>query len=258
MSKQSALGAIEMSPSTRMMKAVIVDDEPLARDGLRLLVADHPDIEIVGEAGNGAEALAVVAAHRPDLMFVDMQMPGMTGLELAAALPKDHAPAIVFVTAYDEFALRAFDVHALDYVLKPIDEQRFAAAIEQARRRLAYRARDGSTDRLAIRDGESIVFVPVDDIDWVEAADYYVEIHATGGRSYLMRETMQRLQAQLDPERFVRIHRSRLVNRDRVREVRWENRGEMIVVTAGGAALKVARSCRAKLSLDLRPKRVAR
>jgi two-component system LytT family response regulator len=144
----------------------------------------------------------------------------------------------VFVTAYDEFALKAFDVHALDYVLKPIDEQRFAEAIRRARKRLP---RDR---RLAIRDGEAITYVPIEDIDWVEAADYYVEIHA-GARSYLMRETMQRLQAQLD-DRFVRIHRSRLVNRDRVREVKWEPRGEMVVVTTNGVALKVARSCRAK------------
>jgi two-component system LytT family response regulator len=218
------------------MRTVIVDDEPLAREGLRILLAEYEDIEVVGEAGNGADALALADDVRPDLMFVDVQMPGMTGLELAAALPVDCS--IVFVTAYDEFALKAFDVHALDYVLKPIDEQRFAEAIRRARKRLP---RDR---KLAIRDGEAITYVPIEDIDWVEAADYYVEIHA-GARSYLMRETMQRLQAQLD-DRFVRIHRSRLVNRDRVREVKWESRGEMVVVTTSGIALKVARSCRAK------------
>jgi two-component system, LytTR family, response regulator len=218
------------------MRTVIVDDEPLARDGLRMLLADYDDIEVVGEAGNGADALALVEDVRPDLLFVDVQMPGMTGLELAAALPIECT--IVFVTAYDEFALQAFDVHALDYVLKPIDEQRFAEAIRRVRKRLPRER------RLAIRDGESIVYVPIDDIDWVEAADYYVEIHA-GARSYLMRETMQRLQAQLD-DRFVRIHRSRLVNRDRVREVKCPSRGDMVVVTTSGVALKVARSCRAK------------
>jgi two-component system LytT family response regulator len=234
---------------------LIVDDEPLAREGLRLLLAEYPDIQLVGEAGNGADALSLAEAVEPDLMFVDVQMPGMTGLELAAALPESCAPTIVFVTAYDEFALRAFDVHALDYVLKPIDEQRFAEAIRRARvqhergvRQL--RAAPERPSKLSIRDGDSIVFVPIDDIDWVEAADYYVEIHA-GSRSYLMRETMQRLQTMLD-DRFVRIHRSRLVNRDRVREVRWENRGEMVVVTTSGVSLKVARSCRAKL--DVRTK----
>jgi two-component system, LytTR family, response regulator len=239
------------------MRALIVDDEPLARDGMRMLLAEYPDIQLVGEAGNAADALALVEAVEPDLMFVDVQMPGMSGLELAAALPEHRTPTIVFVTAYDEFALRAFDVHALDYVLKPIDELRFAEAVRRARaqhelgaRRLPSLTESPRPAKLTIRDGDAIVFVPVDDIDWVEAADYYVEIH-TGNRSYLMRETMQRLQTLLD-DRFVRIHRSRLVNRDRVREVRWENRGEMVVVTTNGVVLKVARSCRAKL--DVRAK----
>ena len=243
------------------MRAIIVDDEPLARDGLRLLLAEHADVELVGEAGNGAEALALVERLRPDVLFVDVQMPEMSGLELAAALPPEHTPAIVFVTAYDAFALRAFDVHALDYVLKPIDEQRFATAIRRARDQhqlatvstLAGRLRDAlatmrpdTPPRLAIRDGDAVVFVAIDEIDWVEAADYYVEIHS-GGKTYLHREPLQRLEARLDPERFVRIHRSRLVNRDRVREIRWESGGGMVVITTGGVALKVARSCRAKL-----------
>jgi two-component system LytT family response regulator len=235
------------------MRAIIVDDEPLARDGLRLLLADHRDVQLVGEAGNGRDALALVEHARPDLLLVDVQMPEMSGLELAAALPADSNAAIVFVTAYDAFALRAFDVHALDYVLKPVDEQRFAEALRRARVQCSAHVRDAvtamrsETKRLAIRDGESVVFVPIDDIDWVEAADYYVEIHARG-RTFLHRETMQRLQQLLDPARFVRIHRSRLVNRDRVREIRWEPRGEMVVVTTTGALLRVARSCRAKLA----------
>jgi two-component system LytT family response regulator len=237
------------------MRALIVDDEPLARDGMRLLLSEYPDIQLVGEAGNGTEALALVDLVEPDLMFVDVQMPGMSGIELAAALPEDRTPTIVFITAYDEFALRAFDVHALDYVLKPIDETRFAEAIRRARAQHELGAKrlppkPPLTTKLSIRDGDSIVFVPVDDIDWVEAADYYVEIHA-GDASYLMRETMQRLQSMLD-ERFIRIHRSRLVNRDRVREVRWESRGEMVVVLTSGVVLKVARSCRAKLDLRAR------
>jgi two-component system LytT family response regulator len=169
----------------------------------------------------------------------------------------------VFVTAYDEYAVRAFDVHALDYVLKPIDEARLGEAIRRARAHhqlasaLGERLRDAMSElhapaaapgpeRLAIRDGERVVLVRVDEIDWIQAADYYVEIHA-GGHSYLHRETMQRLEARLDPARFVRIHRSRLVNRDRIRELRWEGRGEMVVVTTEGVPLKVSRSCRAKL-----------
>ena len=237
------------------MRALIVDDEPLAREGLRQMLAEYDDIQLVGEAGNGNDALRLVEQVEPDLMFIDVQMPGMTGLDLAAALPARCAPTIVFVTAYDEFALKAFDVHALDYVLKPIDEQRFAEAIRRARvqHQLGARRFDPRPDRptkLSIRDGDSIIFVPVQDIDWIEAADYYVEIH-TGPRSYLMRETMQRLQAMLD-DRFVRIHRSRLVNRERVREIRWENRTKMVVVMTSGVTLEVARSCRAKL--DVRAK----
>ena len=228
------------------MKALIVDDEPLARDGIRILLAEHPDIELAGEAGNGAEALALVDRVRPDLMLIDVQMPQMSGLELAAhvAANNPQPPAFIFVTAYDEFALGAFDVHALDYVLKPIDEARFAEAIRRARSLVTRRT---GPAKLAIRDGDALTFVPIDEIDWVEAADYYVEIHA-GGKTYLHRETLQRLQTKLDPERFVRIHRSRLVNRDRVREVRWEGRGEMVVVTTNGVSLRVARSCRAKLA----------
>jgi two-component system, LytTR family, response regulator len=241
-----------------MMRAIAIDDEPLAREGLRQLLVEHPEVELVGEAGNGAEALRLVDATAPDLMFVDVQMPEMTGLELVAALPAHRTPAIIFVTAYDEFAVRAFDVHALDYLVKPIDDRRFAEAIRRARVHCELatgpvvrgRVREAlaavDPPRLAIRDGEAVVFVPVDDIDWIEAADYYVEIHA-GARTYLHRETMQRLQALLDPDRFVRIHRSRLVNRARVRELRWENRGEMVVITTSGASLKVARSCRAKV-----------
>jgi two-component system LytT family response regulator len=239
------------------MRALIVDDEPLARDGMRMLLAEYEDIQVVGEASNGRDALSLVEALQPDLMFVDVQMPGMNGLELASELPEQSAPTVVFVTAYDEFALRAFDVHALDYVLKPIDEQRFAEAVRRARvqhQRGAQNLRGlgemtPRPSKLAIRDGDAIVFVPIDEIDWVEAADYYVEVHA-GDRTYLMRETMQRLQTLLD-DRFVRIHRSRLVNREHVREVRLDGR-DMVVVMTNGVALGVARSCRAKL--DLRSK----
>ncbi|MEJ7598089.1 MAG: LytTR family DNA-binding domain-containing protein [Kofleriaceae bacterium] len=226
------------------MRVLVVDDEPLARDGMRILLAEHPDLELVGEAGNGAEALGLVDRLKPDLLLIDVQMPQMSGLELAAhvAATYPQPPAFIFVTAYDEFALGAFEVHALDYVLKPIDEQRFAEAIRRAR--LQHHRVPG---KLALRDGDTVVFVPIEDIDWVEAADYYVEIHV-GGKTFLHRETLQRLQTKLDPDRFLRIHRSRLVNRDRVREIRWEGRGEMVVVTTNGVSLRVARSCRAKLS----------
>jgi two-component system, LytTR family, response regulator len=244
------------------MRTLIVDDEPLAREGMRLLLADHPDLEIVAEAGNGRDALALAVRLKPDLALVDVQMPEMDGLEMAASLPPDHPPIVIFVTAYDEHALRAFDVHALDYLLKPLDEDRLAAALDRARaqHKLAtvsalseqllaalssLKVREPSA-RLALRDGDRVVFLPLEEIDWIEAADYYVEIHS-GARSYLHRETLQRLEASLDPERFLRIHRSRLVNRDSIREIRSLGRSEMIVVLKGGVELKVARSCRSRL-----------
>jgi two-component system, LytTR family, response regulator len=238
------------------MRTLIIDDEPLARDGLRLMLAAHPDVEIVGEAGNGRDGLALCRALAPELVLVDVQMPERSGLELIAALPEAGRPAVVFVTAYDEFAVDAFRVHALDYLVKPIDEDLLAGALARARlhRQLARhgdRLRDAiamleARRQLAIRDGDRVHLVPIDDIDWIEAADYYVEVHA-GPRTYLHREPLQRLAASLDPARFVRIHRSRLVNRTRIREIRWERPRGMVVVLPGDVVLAVARSCRAKL-----------
>lgn len=239
------------------MQVIIIDDEPLAREGLRLMLDAHTDLEIVGEAGNGSDALALIERIRPDLVLIDMEMPEMNGLELAAALPAGAAGAIVFVTAHDELALGAFDVRALDYVLKPIDEARLALAIERAREQIqladaAVSSRGGPAarprppERLTIRDGDRLLFLPIDEVDWIEAADYYVEIHA-GGRSFLHRESLQRLAARLDGDRFVRIHRSRLVNRARIRELRRQGRGQVFVVLADGRTLRVARSCRARL-----------
>jgi two-component system LytT family response regulator len=240
------------------VRALIVDDEPLARDGMRLLLAEYPDIQLVGEAGNGADALALVDQVEPDLMFVDVQMPGMSGLELAAALPEDRTPTIVFVTAYDEFALRAFDVHALDYVLKPIDELRFAEAVRRARAQHQLGARKLSSiteppprpSKLSIRDGDAIVFVPVDDIDWIEAADYYARIHARGA-TYIIRETLAHLEQQLDPERFVRIHRSTIVNLDRVQEMQPWFHGAFVVFLVDGTELRLSRSRREHLQSRL-------
>jgi two-component system LytT family response regulator len=254
------------------MRVAIVDDEPLAREGLRLMLAAHPDLELAGEAGNGKDGLALVSATRPDLLLIDVHMPEMSGLEMAAALPADLATSVVFVTAYDEYAVRAFDVHALDYLVKPVSEERLALALERARSRhrlqsmtqLAeqIRAAQGelpaataataapapaaaTRQQLAIRDGQRVVFVSVDEIDWIEAASYYVEIH-TGGRAYLHRETMQHLEATLDPDRFVRIHRSRLINRERISELRRRGRGAIAVLSDGSSHL-VARSYWPKL-----------
>lgn len=266
------------------IRAVIVDDEPLAREGIRLLLAGDPEVAIAAESGDGPGALELIRRLRPDLVFLDVQMPEMNGFEVMASLPPDELPAVIFVTAFDRYALRAFEVHALDYLLKPFDDDRFHDALRRAKAHLrlarmsdlsqrllsllqsygdpaaaaAARARGGPGSeppaagaghlrRLAIKDGCRVVFLSVDEIDWIEAADYYVQIHA-GGKSYLHRETMNSVEGKLDPARFVRIHRSAIVNRDRIKELRTQGRRETVVVLAGGAELKVARSHREKLS----------
>ncbi|WP_438031025.1 LytR/AlgR family response regulator transcription factor [Sorangium sp. So ce233] len=267
------------------IRAVIVDDEPLAREGIRMLLAGDPEVAIAAESGDGPGALELIRRLRPDLVFLDVQMPEMNGFEVMASLPPDELPAVIFVTAFDRYALRAFEVHALDYLLKPFDDDRFYDALRRAKAHLrlsrmsdlsqrllsllqsygdpaaaaaAARARGGPGSeppaagaghprRLAIKDGCRVVFLSVDEIDWIEAADYYVQIHA-GGKSYLHRETMNSVEGKLDPARFVRIHRSAIVNRDRIKELRTQGRRETVVVLAGGAELKVARSHREKLS----------
>jgi two-component system LytT family response regulator len=278
----------------RRIRAVIIDDEPLAREGVRMLLSQHGDIEVVGEAGNGIDAVELIRRQRPDLALLDVQMPQMSGLEVVKALPRDAVPVVVFITAYDRYAIDAFRVHALDYLLKPFDDDRFHDAIRRAKTHLELtrvndlgerllsmiaggngahgangtHATNGHPPgangngngngvaggngahkfltRLAIRDIGRVVFVNVDDIDWIEAADYYVQIHV-GAKSYLHRETMQRLEAELDPERFIRIHRSAIVNQTRIRELRNQGRRDMVVVLSDGAELRVARSHREKL-----------
>ena len=251
------------------IRTLVVDDEPLAREGTRMLLEGDPEIEVVGEAGSGREALAQIVALRPDLVFLDVQMPEMDGFAVLSALAPGPLPAVIFVTAYEGHALRAFEVHALDYLLKPFDDDRFADALGRAKAQLRLRAlgqqpqlqamlaalgQEGEAgeavrvpaSRLAIKDGSRVVFLRTDEIDWIEAADYYVQIHA-GGKSYLHRETMMSLERRLDGEQFVRIHRSAIVNRRRIRELS-SSRREAIVVLEGGATLKVARSQRDKLA----------
>lgn len=260
------------------IRVAIVDDEPLAREGVRLLLESDPEIDIVAEAGNGAEALQMIQSVKPMLVFLDIQMPEMNGFEVLSALPSSELPAVIFVTAFDRYAIRAFEVHALDYLLKPFDDDRFYDALQRAKHQLrlsrvsdlsqrlisllaSYEAKGqeqqgaASTaaqqaeryiSRISIKDFGRVVFLSVEEIDWIEAADYYVQIHA-GGKSYLHRESMNSLEGKLDPSRFMRIHRSAIVNRDRVRELRSQGRREMVVVLSGGAELKVARSHRDKL-----------
>lgn len=270
--------------ATACIRTLVVDDEPLAREGLRLLLATDPEVSVVGEAGNGPEAVRLIREQRPDLVLLDVQMPELNGFEVLARLGPGEVPAVIFVTAYDRYALRAFDIHALDYLLKPFRDDRFHDAVGRAKAQIrlarmsdlsqrllsvlsTYGERESApapvpavapapvatpsaapepwVRRLAIRDTGRVVFLDVDEIEYIEAADYYVQIHA-GGKAYLHRETMQSLEARLDPERFMRIHRSAIVNSRRIRELRSEGRRDLVVVLTGGAELRVARSHREK------------
>lgn len=216
------------------MRVLIVDDEPIARRGLRRLLGAEPDVEIVGEAGSGTAAVAAIAELQPDLVLLDIQMPEMGGLEVVATVGPANMPAVVFVTAYDKYAVDAFDLNAADYVLKPVDPERLSRALARARQRLVAgdrfdleerllrvleRTRPVQPERLVVRSAGRIQFVEAEDIDWISAEDNYVRIYAAG-RTYLMRETVGGMEARLDPARFVRIRSSTIVRIARIREIR--------------------------------------
>lgn len=259
------------------IRTIIVDDEPLGRSRIASLLEDEDDIEIVAQCGDGAEALRVIKESGPQLLFLDVQIPELTGFELLDSIDRVEPPVVIFVTAHDEFALRAFDVHALDYLLKPFDDERFRHALDRARahlrdknaaslrRRLRdflrethdLREREPNTDppprrltRIVVKEGDRILFLKVDDVDWIEAADYYAKIHV-GTSTYLIRETLANLEMQLDPERFVRIHRSTIVNLDRVREMQPWFHGAFVVILVDGTELRLSRSRREHLQSRL-------
>jgi two-component system LytT family response regulator len=245
------------------IKALIVDDEPIARRNLRALLGGYPDVELIGECGSGAEAVRMIRAGPPDLLFLDIQMPGMNGFDMLKQIDLAIIPAVIFVTAYDQYALRAFDVQALDYLLKPFDDERFAQAIGRARMQLEQRATAGLKERLrALLAGEEppapaqpvkyeakfliksvsrVFFLRAEEIDWIEAADYYVCLHASG-QTHVLRRTMAEMEARLDPDSFCRIHRSTIVNISRVREVQTRPAGEYVVVLADQTELRLSRS----------------
>jgi two-component system LytT family response regulator len=258
------------------IRTIIVDDEPLGRSRIAALLEDEDDIEIVAQCGDGAEALRVIGELKPQLLFLDIQIPEMTGFELLRSLDHDDPPVVIFVTAHDEFAIQAFDVHALDYLLKPFDDERFHQALERARahlhdsdasalrRRLRDFVRQSNGDlgsvptdrgrrlltRIVVKDGDRILFLKVDDVDWIEAADYYAKIHVAGS-TYMIRETLANLEDQLDPERFVRIHRSTIVNLDRVQEMQPWFHGAFVVILVDGTELRLSRSRREHLQTRL-------
>jgi two-component system LytT family response regulator len=272
------------------IRTLIVDDEPLAREGIRLLLEGDPDIEIVAECGSGSQAVALIEEQGPDLLFLDVEMPELNGFEVLQETGADRVPFVIFITAHDEFAIRAFEVHALDYLLKPFEDARFYEALERVKTEVRHNhdtafakrvsamladrpeARvptetDGpdpphsSTtvhvgprvpylDRLVVKRGGRVFFIDVGDIDWIEAADYYVRVHV-GPESYLLRMTMKSLEESLDPSRFVRVHRSSIVSLDFVRELQPYFRGEYVVVLDDGTRLRLSRGRRRRIEQAL-------
>jgi two-component system LytT family response regulator len=237
------------------LRVLVVDDEPLVREGLRGLLEREGDVEILDDARNGEEALERIRALRPDLVLLDVQMPGMDGLAVVAALEPEERPAVVFVTAHSEYAIRAFDMHAVDYLLKPFDAERFATALRRARARmvegkvdrlealLALRPAQAYHERLLLKQEGTVVVVLTDDIDWVEAADNYVKVHARTGR-YMVREPLKEIEGNLDPARFARSHRSAIVNLSRVKSLDPLTAGEYIITLTTGTRLTLSRGCR--------------
>ena len=251
-----------------MIRVALVDDEPVAREGLRLWLATEPDVTIVGEAGTPGEAIALVRRERPDLVFLDVQMPDGDGFDVLEGVGDVHVPEVVFVTAHERHALRAFEVAALDFLLKPVREERFRVALARAREELARGMERGGParisalldhvrgtpgpggarriERFAVRTRDRFVIVPAADVHWIGAAGNYAELHVEGG-THLVRSTMAELEAGLDPARFARIHRGTLVRIDRVREVVSASHGDYDVVLVDGITLKLSRRFRARL-----------
>lgn len=259
------------------IRVLIVEDEPLARSRIVRMLRERPDFEVAGECSNGLEAIEAIRSLAPDLVLLDVQMPEMDGLGVLEAVGPDHIPAVIFVTAYDQYAVRAFEVHALDYLLKPFDDERFDRALQHARdliqrgrieqlsQQLFALARDLRSnapsatpvaaessggpqylERLAIKSGDRVSLIKTQEIDWIEGAGVYVRLHV-GKKSHLLRETLSNLEEQLDPDHFVRIHRSTIVNVERVRELKSYFHGEYIVYLNDGTQLKLSRSYREKL-----------
>ena len=253
-----------------MIRVLIVDDEPLARRGIRARLAAADDAEVVGECAGGRQAVRAIRELAPDLVFLDVQMPGVDGFGVIEGVGAAEMPVVVFVTAYDQHAIHAFAAQALDYLLKPIDDERFARALERARRRIAEQregalgrrlatvmgeprasaappGREGQpVSRFLVKKGGRVILVPTDEVDWVEAAGDYVRLNA-GREAHLLRETMSAMEEQLDPRRFVRIHRSTIVNVDRIRELLPHFNREYLVVLRDGTELKLSRGYRDRL-----------
>jgi two-component system, LytTR family, response regulator len=272
------------------INTLIVDDEALARRGIELRLQEAGDFEVVAQCANGREALAAFHAHKPDLVFLDIQMPGMSGFEVLAEIPHESLPVLVFVTAYDQYAIRAFEARAIDYLLKPIDDERFKAALERIRGQVEARSAANQRDRLVtliseitgcgelaldellthgrkavepqhaevlpIRQGRETVRVPIATIQWVDAAGDYMCVHASG-TTHILRGTMKELEDVLDPKLFQRVHRSTIVNLRLVRSLRAHMNGEYFLTLEGGHELKLSRTYRDKVEYFLKGKQKA-
>lgn len=261
-----------VNAKTKNIQALIVDDEPLARRTIRDLLAEQSDIHVVGECSNGPDAVTFIQDNRLDLLFLDVQIPGLNGFETLARLEPERIPAIIFVTAFDQYALKAFEVHALDYLLKPFSDQRFREAVQQAKAQIELKEishvsqsllnllgerfqpeseqqnqeRKSSLTRFMIKTRGRVIFIEASHVDWISADDYFIKLHA-GEKTHLLRMSMNDLEKKLDPETFLRIHRSTIVNFDRVQELRQIAGGEYVVVLKTGTELKISRGRRTRL-----------
>ena len=267
------------------IRTIVVDDEALSRRGIELRLAAAQDFDVVAQCANGREALAEIQAHKPDLVFLDIQMPGMTGFEVLAQIPHESLPCVIFVTAFDQYAIQAFEARAVDYLLKPIDDARFDAALARTREQVRDRTAADQRDRLVeliseisgcgelaldellsrgrkaleskhpdiipIRQGRETVRVPIESIQWVDAAGDYMCVHA-GGTTYILRGTMKDLEELLDPKLFQRVHRSTIVNLRLVKTLRAHMNGEYFLTLEGGHELKLSRTYRDKVEFFLK------
>lgn len=240
------------------IRVLVVDDEPLARQGVTLRLQRYPDLEVIGECTNGREAQAFILAHKPDLVFLDIQMPYMNGIDVLRTLPPTEHPFVIFLTAFDEYVMRAFEVHAIDYLLKPVDEARFSAALQHARRVLGNQEQKEYRERLerllkpqqappqllrqiAVRIGKQVRFLDVKEIDWIEAQGDYAEIHV-GTRTHLIRESLNTLDDQLDSDAFLRIHRGAIVRLNRIAGISSLPNRDCCVTLRDGTSLRVSRT----------------
>lgn len=255
---------------TAPIRVLVVDDEPLARTGIVQLLGQDPEVTVVGERGDGLSALDAITALTPDLVILDVQMPELNGFEVLRGLRGSKLPGVIFITAHDQYALKAFEVHAVDFLLKPFDDERFADALGRAKqslrqvevgelsRRLAGlleytapgRGAEARLTRLVVKNEGRVIFVRAEDLDWIEAADYYVKLH-TQGQVHLLREPLSALETRLDPDRFFRVHRSAIVNLDRIKELQPYFKGEHVLILQDGTRLKLSRARRESLEARL-------